>query len=83
MKTIIFCMLALLAGFLMGTVYTYKDTSELCDTCRDSRTYVIAAESLLDSLDNEYHWSDACDPQDYYASIENLTNHKFYNCLGE
>lgn len=31
-------------------------------------SYNKATEDLLDTLDNEYDWVDAFDPQDYYES---------------
>ena len=30
-------------------------------------SYNKATENLLDSLDNEYNWVDAYDPQEYYT----------------
>lgn len=35
-------------------------------------SYNKATEDLLDSLDNEYNWADAYDPQEYYASRAKL-----------
>ena len=35
-------------------------------------SYNKATEDLLDSLDNQYNWVDAFDPQDYYASRAKL-----------
>lgn len=35
-------------------------------------SYNKVTEDLLDSLDNEYNWVDAYDPQDYYASRAKL-----------
>lgn len=35
-------------------------------------SYNKATEDLLDTLDNEYDWVDAFDPQDYYESRAKL-----------
>ena len=35
-------------------------------------SYNKATEDLLDSLNNEYNWVDAYDPQDYYDSRDKL-----------
>ena len=35
-------------------------------------SYNKATEDLLDSLNNEYNWVDAYDPQDYYESRAKL-----------
>lgn len=35
-------------------------------------SYNKATEGLLDTLDNEYDWVDAFDPQDYYESRAKL-----------
>ena len=35
-------------------------------------SYNKATEDLLDTLDNEYNWVDAYDPQDYYDSRAKL-----------
>ena len=35
-------------------------------------SYNKATEDLLDTLDNEYNWVDAFDPQDYYVSRAKL-----------
>ena len=35
-------------------------------------SYNKATEDLLDSLDNEYNWVDAYDPQEYYESRAKL-----------
>lgn len=35
-------------------------------------SYNKATENLLDTLDNEYDWVDAFDPQDYYESRAKL-----------
>lgn len=35
-------------------------------------SYNKATEDLLDSLDNQYNWVDAYDPQEYYTSRAKL-----------
>lgn len=35
-------------------------------------SYNKATEDLLDSLDNQYNWVDAYDPQEYYESRAKL-----------
>lgn len=35
-------------------------------------SYNKAAEDLLDTLENQYNWVDAFDPQDYYESRAKL-----------
>lgn len=37
-------------------------------------SYNKATEDLLDTLDNEYDWVDAFDPQDYYESRAKLNS---------
>lgn len=55
----------MIAGFMV-----YQNTNNNLLNAYDS--YNKATEDLLDSLDNQYNWVDAYDPQEYYASREKL-----------
>lgn len=57
------------AGFKVCQNTNYTRVNNLI-SAYDS--YNKATEDLLDSLDNEYNWVDAYDPQEYYASREKL-----------
>lgn len=68
-KTIIFCILSMVIGMIAGFM-VYQNTNNNLLNAYDS--YNKATEDLLDSLDNEYNWADAYDPQEYYASRAKL-----------
>lgn len=55
----------MIAGFMVC-----QDTNKNLLNAYDS--YNKATEDLLDSLDNQYNWVDAYDPQEYYASRAKL-----------
>lgn len=57
------------AGFKVCQNTNYTRVNNLLNAY-DS--YNKATEDLLDTLDNEYNWVDAYDPQEYYASREKL-----------
>ena len=63
MKTIIIAV-ATISGLVAWNNHKEEELNAL-------REYHIQAESLLDSLDNEYNWVDAVDHEGYY----NATNH--------
>lgn len=55
----------MIAGFMVC-----QNTNNNLLSAYDS--YNKATEDLLDSLDNEYNWVDAYDPQEYYESRAKL-----------
>ena len=68
-KTIIFCILSMVIGMIAGFMVCQNTNNNLL-SAYDS--YNKATEDLLDSLDNEYNWVDAYDPQEYYESRAKL-----------
>ncbi len=67
---LILCIIILcfLSGFT-GYKITNRDDMKLIEAY-DS--YNKNVEALLDTLDAEYNWVDAYDPQEYYSSREHL-----------
>ena len=57
--------IGIIAGFMVC-----QNTNNNLLSAYDS--YNKATEDLLDSLDNEYNWVDAYDPQEYYESRAKL-----------
>ena len=57
--------IGMIAGFMVC-----QNTNNNLLSAYDS--YNKATEDLLDSLDNEYNWVDAYDPQEYYESRAKL-----------
>lgn len=57
--------IGIIAGFMVC-----QNTNNNLLSAYDS--YNKATEDLLDSLNNEYNWEDAYDPQDYYDSRAKL-----------
>lgn len=57
--------IGIIAGFMVC-----QNTNNNLLSAYDS--YNKATEDLLDSLNNEYNWVDAYDPQDYYDSRAKL-----------
>ncbi len=55
----------MIAGFMVC-----QNTNNNLLSAYDS--YNKATEDLLDSLDNQYNWVDAYDPQEYYESRAKL-----------
>ena len=72
-KTFFLCSLAAIvaseAGFMVCQNTTVKQQSKLIEAYD---AYNKHTEQLLDTLDSEYDWVDAFDPQEYYESKEKL-----------
>ena len=72
-KTFFLCSLAAIvafgAGFGVCQNTTVKQQSKLIEAYD---AYNKHTEELLDTLDSEYDWVDAFDPQEYYESREKL-----------
>ena len=73
-KTFLLCLLAAMvvaseAGFMVCQNTTVKQQSKLIEAYD---AYNKHTEELLDTLDSEYDWVDAFDPQEYYESREKL-----------
>ena len=72
-KTFLLCslvaMVASEAGFMVCQNTTVKQQSNLIEAYD---AYNKHTEELLDTLDSEYDWVDAFDPQKYYESREKL-----------
>ena len=73
-KTFLLCLLAAMvvaseAGFMVCQNTTVKQQSKLIEAYE---SYNKHTEELLDTLDSEYDWVDAFDPQEYYESREKL-----------
>lgn len=64
MKTII------IAVASIATVVAWNNHKE--EELNALREYHIQAESLLDSLENEYNWTDAIDHEGYYQASHHL-----------
>lgn len=74
-KTICLCsfatIVAFVAGFMVCQNTTVKQQSNLIEAYDAYNKYT---EELLDTLDSEYDWVDAFDPQEYYESKEKLNS---------
>lgn len=72
-KTFLLCLLVAMvaseAGFMVCQNTTVKQQSKLIEAYD---AYNKHTEELLDTLDSEYDWVDAFDPQEYYESREKL-----------
>ena len=72
-KTFLLCslvaMVASEAGFMVCQNTTVKQQSNLIEAYG---AYNKATEELLDTLNSEYDWVDAFDPQEYYESRTKL-----------
>ena len=73
-KTFLLCLLAAMvvaseAGFMVCQNTTVKQQSKLIEAYD---AYNKHTEELLDTLDSEYDWVDAFDPQEYYESRTKL-----------
>lgn len=55
----------MIAGFM---IYQNTNNTRVNHLLSAYDSYNKATEDLLDTLDNEYNWVDAYDPQDYYDS---------------
>lgn len=53
----------MIAGFM---IYQNTNNTRVNHLLSAYDSYNKATEDLLDTLDNEYNWVDAYDPQDYY-----------------
>ena len=58
-----------IAGYEVCQDTSYKRVNHLLDAYD---CYNKATEDLLDTLDSQYNWVDAHDPQEYYASRAKL-----------
>ena len=65
-KNILIAILALVVLILAG-VTLYQS-----ERLNAHKEYYKATENLLDTLDNQYNWVDAFDPQDYYDAVDRL-----------
>ena len=72
-KTFLLCLLVAMvaseAGFMVCQNTTVKQQSKLIEPYD---AYNKHTEELLDTLNSEYDWVDAFDPQEYYESREKL-----------
>lgn len=59
----------MVAGFM---VFQNTNNTRVNNLLSAYNSYNKATEDLLDTLDNEYDWVDAFDPQDYYESRAKL-----------
>ncbi len=58
-------------------VANYNTLPYKIEVIKAYRVYYQNTEALLDTLDNEYYWVDAFDPQEYYkakAKLDSLIN---------
>lgn len=62
-------MMGMIVGFVAGHSIA---TSESVEYLEAYDAYNKATEELLDTLNNQYDWVDAFDPQEYYESREKL-----------
>lgn len=72
-KSLVLCtfaaIVAFCAGFMVCQNTTVKQQSNLIEAYD---AYNKHTEELLDTLNSEYDWVDAFDPQEYYESREKL-----------
>lgn len=69
-KTFFFCSFAPIVAFVAGlNVGQPKDLSREVKIYEE---YYKASESLLDTLNSEYNWVDAFDPEDYYEAAKKV-----------
>ena len=72
-KTIILCILSMILGMVAGFMVCQNTNNPRVNHLLSAYdSYNKATEDLLDTLDNEYNWVDAYDPQDYYDSRAKL-----------
>ena len=69
MKSIIYLVLIVVAAFCTGFKAGQPNNLQLLESYR---MYYTASEALLDTLNSEYNWVDAFDPEDYYEAVSNL-----------
>ena len=72
-KTIILCIISMIIGMVAGFMVCQNTNNTRVNNLLSAyNSYNKATEDLLDTLDNEYDWVDAFDPQDYYESKAKL-----------
>ena len=72
-KNIILCIASIILGAIAGFVAGHSvATSESVEYLKAYDAYHKATEELLDTLNSEYDWVDAFDPQEYYESRTKL-----------
>lgn len=72
-KNIILCIASIILGAIAGFVAGHSvATSESVEYLKAYDAYYKHTEELLDTLNSEYDWVDAFDPQEYYESREKL-----------
>lgn len=85
-KSVIFCSFAAIVAFAAGLktgqphdlqVANYNTLPYKIEVIKAYRAYCQHTEALLDTLENQYGWVDAFDPQEYYeakAKLDSLIN---------
>ena len=72
-KNIILCIASIILGAIAGFVAGHSvATSESVEYLEAYDAYNKHTEELLDTLNSEYDWVDAFDPQEYYESRTKL-----------
>ena len=72
-KTILLCIISMIIGMVAGFMVCQNTNNTRVNNLLSAyNSYNKATEDLLDTLDNEYDWVDAFDPQDYYESRTKL-----------
>lgn len=80
-KSLIISALATMVAFAAGVkvgkpsdlqVANYNTLSYKVEVIKAYRAYAKHTEELLDTLENQYGWVDAFDPQEYYEAKEKL-----------
>lgn len=72
-KNTVLCIASIILGVSAGFVAGHSAaTSESVEFLEAYDAYNKATEELLDTLNSEYDWVDAFDPQEYYESREKL-----------
>lgn len=66
-------MISMIIGVIAGFVVCHNTmNTEYNSLLKAYDSYNKATEDLLDTLDNQYDWVDAFDPQEYYDSRAKL-----------
>lgn len=68
-KSLTLCIMSMVIGMVAGFTVCQNTDHRLIHAYD---AYNKATEVLLDSLDNQYDWTDCYDPQEYYSSREHL-----------
>lgn len=83
-NSLIICILSIILGMIAGFVAGHSAaTSKSVKYLEAYDAYTKATEELLDTLDSQYDWVDAFDPQDYYESRAKLDSLLKINNYGE